>query len=223
MMIWNERFKRHNMLGVLGLHYEIELDDENSNTVYLHYSTGDFEDGYTVSVESPMEFIFGNLQKENWENLEEYESLEDAKQSVYYEYFAYMRQRTLFIEFEPYRNVFQQLGWNVNPGVKFYDEEGNIHTTDFLLINKNKIYGYVDVYEGIPTEKMEVMLDEEKKSYYAALVEHYELVLSEKPPLYIITNGYVYDIFSYGKHIGTHSLPPSAEDADIEIEIWGRS
>ena len=97
--------------------------------------------------------------------------------------------------------LFSRLGWDVsypNPG-------GADPGYDLELKYNGELYGAILV----------IKFDDLKKR--AKLVELVldRVVNSWKPRLYVITNGFAFDIYLLGAFFGTLTVPPTPEDIDV--------
>ncbi len=104
-------------------------------------------------------------------------------------------------------NVLKKLGWELE-----YHKavEGCKYRFDFTLKYNEKFYGVVEIFrtEDI-IEKTDILL-----SIIDTFVE------KSKPPIFIITNGYKYDIYHFGKFYGSLMVPPTPEN--INTLLGGR-
>lgn len=100
--------------------------------------------------------------------------------------------------------VFENLGWNVSFGkvVMITREKG--FRLDFVLNYKGEEYGFVDV---LLADNMGRAQEMRKK------LDSVINVL--KPRIFVITNGFVYDVYHYGEFYGCLTVPPAPEDVDI--------
>ena len=98
-------------------------------------------------------------------------------------------------------NIFQRLGWNITKEEKI---ENSNKFADITLRYNDKIYGFVEIVDTkdlhTKTRKITWYLDEYLK-------EH-------KTPVFIITNGYKYDVYHYGEFYGSLTIPPSPKNVN---------
>ena len=99
--------------------------------------------------------------------------------------------------------LFSRLGWDIsypNPG-------GADPGYDLELKYNGEIYGAVEVIN-------QKNLKEDARRITAAL----EYVITHiKPKIFVITNGFAFDIYHYGKFYATLSAPPAPEIVDIVL------
>ena len=101
-------------------------------------------------------------------------------------------------------NIFQKLGWDVSEHEKIISiEEYNIFS-DISLRYKGKLYGYVEVLT-----KNDIEINPKK---YIFLLNDY--LKKHKPLVFIITNGYKYDVYHYGEFYGSLTIPPSPKNVN---------
>lgn len=93
--------------------------------------------------------------------------------------------------------LFTNLGWNVERGG---NTEGEIFRPDITLSYQGHTYGYVGIMGN-----MDIDMLKEKKKRIASFLE------TEKPTLFVLTNGGSFDIFYNGKYATTQTIPPSPE------------
>lgn len=96
--------------------------------------------------------------------------------------------------------IFKNLGWAVN-----MEEVINGHRFDLTLRYENKIYGFVEVIRS------DNLLEKAKDITFILN----EIVKEVKPLIFVITNGYAYDVYHKGEFFGTLSVPPTPEDVNL--------
>lgn len=106
--------------------------------------------------------------------------------------------------------IFENLGWEVRTEEFFELGRGgryNPFVCDIVLRHNGEIYGAVEVIN-------QKNLKEDARRITAAL----EYVITHiKPKIFVITNGFAFDIYHYGKFYATLSAPPSPEIVDIVL------
>jgi hypothetical protein len=95
--------------------------------------------------------------------------------------------------------VLKNLGWELE-----YEKavEGYKYRFDLILKYNEKYYGVVEIFR---TEDID-----EKTGMLLSIIDTF--VEKSKPPIFIITNGYKYDIYHFGKFYGSLMVPPTPEN-----------
>ena len=108
---------------------------------------------------------------------------------------------------EKCNTIFTRLGWKVSVD-KYYKYDTNCKSIKptFILRYNGKVYGFVEIVtsDGDFVKKC-------KKA--SALIE--TVIKDIKPPIFIVSNGYVYDLFILGESCGTLTVPPMPDEIDI--------
>lgn len=100
------------------------------------------------------------------------------------------------------RTVFQNLGWDVGMEEKI---EGYNYRFDLILRRNDKVYGFVEVVDrdNLTAKAKEI------QNILATFIKEY------KPLVFVITNGFSYDIYHLGEFYGSLSVPPTPDDVDL--------
>ena len=99
-------------------------------------------------------------------------------------------------------HILQNLGWDVSQDEWIEDVAFRF---DLVLRHNDRVYGFVEILSGDNLSY---------KSYRLCnFVERY--IKEKKPPIFMVTNGYVYDLYVAGKCYGTISAPPTPENIDV--------
>lgn len=99
--------------------------------------------------------------------------------------------------------LFKNLGWDVSQEEWVKDVA---YRFDLVLRHNGKLYGFVEILSGDNLR--------DKAASLCNLVEGY-IIKEKKPPIFIVTNGFVYDLYIAGKCYGTISAPPPPENIDV--------
>ena len=100
------------------------------------------------------------------------------------------------------RSIFENLGWDVSQEEKV---EGCPYRFDLVLRHSDKVYGFVEVIDkGELKAKAERVL---------AILNSY--IAEYKPLIFVITNGYSFDVYHKGEFYGSLTVPPTPEDVDL--------
>lgn len=106
--------------------------------------------------------------------------------------------------------IFENLGWDVRTEVFFELGRGGRHNPyvfDIVLWYKGEIYGAVEVINRSN-------LKEEARRITAVL----EYAMTHiKPKIFVITNGFAFDVYHGDKFYATLSAPPAPEIVDIVL------
>ena len=101
--------------------------------------------------------------------------------------------------------IFERLGWEVRTEELFEIGRKNPFRCDIVLRHNDEIYGFVEVINRDNLkEKAEKVL-----SVLNSVVGHL------KPKVFIITNGFSFDLYHFGDFYGSLTVPPTPEDVDI--------
>lgn len=101
--------------------------------------------------------------------------------------------------------IFERLDWDVTTEEVFEIGRHNYFRHDIVLRHNSKIYGFVEVINSNNIkEKSEKIL-----SVLNSAVGYL------KPKVFIITNGFAYDLYSLGEFYGSLTVPPTPEDVDL--------
>ena len=104
--------------------------------------------------------------------------------------------------------IFENLGWDVRTEEFFElgrNRRHNPFVCDIVLRHDGEIYGFVEV---INRENLK-----EKAEKVLAVLN--SVVGHLKPKVFIITNGFTYDLYHFGEFYGSLTVPPTPEDVDI--------
>lgn len=96
--------------------------------------------------------------------------------------------------------LFENLGWEVT---KEMPKESNLFMSDLALWNNSELYGYVEIITAFDSKALQ-----KRKN------EIIDMLSSIKPKIFIITNGFSFDVFYDGFYSTTLSVPPAADDVD---------
>lgn len=107
--------------------------------------------------------------------------------------------------------IFTRLGWDVSVGEVYKPRKDSKPLKPSLILRHNsKIYGFVEVIE-----KGNNSLESMKKT-----VELSDRVIKHiKPIIYILTNGFTYEIYHYGKGYGILTVPPTPKNVNTLLGI----
>lgn len=98
--------------------------------------------------------------------------------------------------------VFENLGWSVGQEEKV---EGYPYRFDIVLRHNEKIYGFVEVVAKETLKQKAEFIDK----VLGEFIQEY------KPMVFIITNGFAFDVYHFGEFYGSLTVPPTPEDVDI--------
>ncbi len=99
-------------------------------------------------------------------------------------------------------DIFQRLGWDVSLEEKI---DGYDFRADLVLRYNKKMYGVVEVVRTCDFKNKVQMLNRYTNTYLNVL----------KPIVFIITNGYKYDVYHFGEFYGSLTIPPTPENVDL--------
>jgi len=104
--------------------------------------------------------------------------------------------------------IFKNLGWDVKTEEFFELGMGGRHNPfvcDIVLRHKGEIYGAVEV---ISRDDLK-----ERATRTLAALEYVEKVI--KPKIFVVTNGFAFDVYHFGEFYGCLTVPPTPDDVDI--------
>ena len=97
--------------------------------------------------------------------------------------------------------LFQNLGWDVSQEERIEDAA---YRFDLALRHRGKLYGFVEVVcSDNLTEKAVALCN---------IIDGY--IKENEIPIFIITNGIVYDLYVAGEFFGVLSVPPTPKNID---------
>lgn len=101
--------------------------------------------------------------------------------------------------------IFTRLGWEVNVGesVKILPRK-SIKPT-FVLRHNGEIYGFVEVTTSTNVKNLGELID--------------TVIINVKPPIFVLTNGYAFEIFHLGESYGTLTVPPTPDDVNTLLDM----
>jgi len=105
------------------------------------------------------------------------------------------------------RTIFENLGWEVRTEEVFEIGPCNPFRYDIVLRHNGEVYGFVEVISS------EDLVDKAKT--IKVLLD--TVVTQMKPRVFVITNGYTYDVYLKEKLYGSLTVPPSPELVDIVL------
>ena len=96
--------------------------------------------------------------------------------------------------------IFDNLGWDV-----IVPEDSVGLDYDFLISKNNEIYGMVEVANlsnlTAQTKRLKRLLE--------------NVTTNIKPKLFVLTNGFAFDVYYFGELYGCLTVPPTPEDVDL--------
>jgi len=98
--------------------------------------------------------------------------------------------------------VFQNLGWDVSQEERTEDAD---YRFDLVLRNNGKLYGFIEV---VCSENLT-----RKAAALCNIIDGY--IKENKIPIFVITNGNVYDLYIAGEFWGVLSVPPTPKNIDV--------
>ena len=101
--------------------------------------------------------------------------------------------------------IFENLGWDVRTEEIFELGRKNPFRFDMILRHNGEVYGFVEV----------INRDNLKERAEKILEVLSSVVGDLKPKVFIITNGFSFDVYHFGKFYGSLTVPPTPEDVDI--------
>lgn len=99
-------------------------------------------------------------------------------------------------------SIFRNLGWEVSREERI---AGTDYRHDLVLRHHDKLYGFVEVVCGNNLAQKAVAL--------CNLIDGD--IKENKTPIFVITNGFVYDLYVMGDFFGTLSVPPTPANIDV--------
>lgn len=93
--------------------------------------------------------------------------------------------------------LFKNLGWEVKTDQIVSFEDGEFKS-DIELSNNEKVVGYVEVISSLEREELE-----RKREIIRTITEKI------KPDIFILTNGYAFDLYRSGEYVRELTFPPS--------------
>ena len=95
--------------------------------------------------------------------------------------------------------IFSNLGWTVNLQKKVFFGD-RPHSLDIVLLFSEHVCGIVEVFAPLKTKNIMA-----KREQIKTIINYL------KPEIFILTNGFVFEIFYDGKFFNSQSIPPSIQ------------
>ena len=107
--------------------------------------------------------------------------------------------------------IFTRLGWEVSVGEIYKPrKDSKPLKPSFILRYNGKIYGFVEVIDKdyISQESLKKTMELSDR-----IIKHI------KPIIFVLTNGYVFEVYHKGKSFGTLTVAPSPDNVNILLDI----
>ena len=107
--------------------------------------------------------------------------------------------------------IFSRLDWDVSVDEVYkLRKDSKPLKPSFILRHNGKIYGFVEVIEkgNISQESLKKTMELSDR-----IIKHI------KPIIFVLTNGYAFEVYHKGKSFGTLTVPPSPDNVNILLGL----